>query len=261
MAQVSDCRVKLSLLRGARTGNDGARSFSRQSRSFEPACQVRVVLAGHIDHKRCAARGELAPIRCFAAPCLVSREKHNRRRLSTVRKRNFRCGRSAQRGRYPRHDLVRHTGPAQSFNFFAGAAEDHRIARFQSNNLQARIRKGNHQEVDFFLLNLLFSAALPYVVNSRGRRNQLQNLGGNQIVVKHGFGRLQKMESAHRKQFGITRSRPHEKDFAFQARSPFEASSGCCSNAASTASRLARECSSSNFFSLSRSLPRITLLI
>ena len=117
-------------------------------------------------------------------------DEHQRGRRAAMGQRNLRCGRRAQGGSHARHDLVGNSGSPESFDFFAGAAEDQRVAALQANDVQPGVRESDHQKIDFFLLNLLLAATLANVVHLRRRRNELQNLRSDQVVVQHGFGRL-----------------------------------------------------------------------
>src|SRR5579863_9787306 len=160
-----------------------------------------------------------------------------------------------------RNNLAGNPGRAQRFNFLPRASENQRVARLQTNDLPASFRKSDHQEIDLFLTNTFAAGTLPHTMKLGRRRNETQNLGRDQIVVKHNLGALQQAQSLHCKQLRITRPRTHQVDFPFHAPSPFPTSSGSSDKAASTASLLASECSRSSFCCLSSGLAKISLRV
>src|SRR5277367_4373221 len=170
---------------------------------------------------------------------------------------------------HSRNDLERNMIRAQHFNLFAGSAEDQWISALEPHHPQSRSSQGDHQTIDVALQDFLFSATLADVVNLRRRRNQFQYFWRDQVVMQNRFRRLQEPKSFQCQQFGITRPRTHEIDFSAHALCPSArstplgsvANGGVLPRAASNASRLASECSNSDFVFLSSSLAKIRRLV
>ena len=113
--------------------------------------------------------------------------------------------RPPQGRRHAGNNFVSNVGPPQGFDLFACTSEDQRVSAFQANHAQARVGKSDHEEVDLFLQNFLLPQRLPTLCTCAVGGIELQNLGRDQIVVKHGIGGLQQAQRFQREQF---RDRP-----------------------------------------------------
>src|SRR5258708_17606567 len=152
-------------------------------------------------------------------------------------------------------------GISERLHLLPGRAKDQGIAALETDNLQPRSSQRHHQEVDLFLSDLFRPATLAHVMHLGRRRNKPQDLGRNQIVVKHGLGGPQQAKSLQRKQLGVARPCTYQINFPLHASSPLVSSAGASAMAASNAFLLASECSRSCFLSLSNSLARTSLLV
>ncbi len=233
MQIAQNCAMHL-LMSGCRARDNGARRFDSQPGRSQPACHLRVVLSWHIDHQGRSTACQLAPVGAvflgipmFGGSCGSSigspmgGNEHERGRRSPMCQRNpGRRGR-AQSRRHARNDLERNIISAQDLDLFTGTPKDQRVATLQSNNAQSRSRQCDHQEMDLFLADFLFSAALAHVVNPGGRWNEFEDFGRDQVVVQNGFGSSQHAKSLQRQQLGITRPCAYQINFACHAASPF----------------------------------------
>src|SRR5258708_7816720 len=138
-------------------------------------------------------------------------------------------------------------GISERLHLLPGRAKDQGIAALQPDTLQHRSSQRHHQEVDLFLSDLFRPATLAHVMHLGRRRNKPQDLGRNQIVVKHGLGGPQQAKSLQRKQLGVARPCTYQINFPLHASSPLVSSAGASAMAASNPFLLARECSRSCF--------------
>ncbi len=60
--QFADTRKKSLLVRRGRARNDSAGRIACQTRRFQFARDVRVIVTGHVDHESGAASGQLVPV-------------------------------------------------------------------------------------------------------------------------------------------------------------------------------------------------------
>src|SRR5258708_20970348 len=152
-------------------------------------------------------------------------------------------------------------GISERLHLLPGPAKDQGIAALQTDNLQPRSSQRHHQEVDLFLSDLVRPATLAHVMHLGRRRNKPQDLGRNQVVVKHCLGGSQQAKSLQRKQLGVARPRTYQINFPLHASSPLVSSAGASAMAASNPFLLARAFSRSCFLSLANSLARTSLLV
>src|SRR5580658_10180959 len=134
LRQISYGRAMNLLIPGRSARNNCARRPATEPRGHQPIRDLGVIFSGHVDHKRCAAAYELAPI-WIAVECLMSRDEDQSMRSCAMGERNLRgCGR-AQSRRHTVNNFARNVSFAQGVNLFAGTPEDERISALQANHL------------------------------------------------------------------------------------------------------------------------------
>ncbi len=95
------------------------------------------------------------------------------------------CSRSSpQSSRDARNNFKLDVRFTQGCNFFADAPKDERIAALEPHHLQTGCSQSDHEEVDLFLADILFSAALANVADLRVCRGELENLRADEIVMQ-----------------------------------------------------------------------------
>src|SRR5580700_2554129 len=98
---------------------------------------------------------------------------------------NLRTGRGPQSGCDAGNNFKLDIGFSQSCDFFPAAPEDQRITAFEPHYLQSRGSQIYHEEVDLFLADVLFSAALAHVMDLRVSWRQAEYLRADEIVVQY----------------------------------------------------------------------------
>jgi hypothetical protein len=97
---------------------------------------------------------------------------------------------------------------------FAAAAEDERIAALQAHDVQPFLGEGHQHAVDFVLAVGVPRLALGHRNPPRRRRGQVEDLVGDQAVMHHDLGALQRLERLDRQQLRITGAGAHQPDRA-----------------------------------------------
>src|SRR5579864_1774805 len=121
----------------------------------------------------------------------MSRQENQSVRGLTMGQGNLRRRRGPQSGGDARYNFKLDVGFAQGCDFFADASEDERVTALEAYDLQSRRGQINHKEVDLFLADVLFPAALAHVMNPRVSWHETEDMFPNQFVVEHNVCALQ----------------------------------------------------------------------
>ena len=170
--------------------------------------------------------------------------------------RNLRTRRSPQSGCDARNNFELDVRLAEGCDFFANPPEDQGIAALEAHHLQSGGSQSDHEEVDLFLADVLFSAALANVLNLRVGRHEVKYLFSDKIVVQHNIGAPKQPGGFESEQFGIAGAGADQVDFACHTSAllPFAFESAAI--VASNASALASDCKRNRLRSGSRLLAR-----
>ena len=139
-----------------------------------------------------APRGyERAPIGWIVTLGRMSGEENQRMRSPPMSQGNLRARRSPQSSRDARNNFKLDVRFTQGSSFFADASKDKRIAALKPHYLQTGCSQSDHEKVDLFLANVLFSAALANVADMRVCRGEVENLRADEIVMQYDIRLLQ----------------------------------------------------------------------
>ena len=135
---------------------------------------------------------------------------------------NARHRRSGDRDADPRHELVVDARLAELQHLLCSPTEDQRVATLEPDHPPASPGVLDEQLVDRSLLGHLPSAALAHVDDDGLPRDQLEDGGTHEGIVKDDLRRLQHLETTNGEQSRVARSSADEPDH--QASSEVEVS-------------------------------------
>ena len=99
-------------------------------------------------------------------------------------------------------------------DLLAAAAEDERIAAFETQHALARERALDQERVDRFLAHRVIGPPLADVDALRARRQEREDLGRYQVVVERDVGAPHELPRPHGKEVRVSRTRAHQVDLA-----------------------------------------------
>src|SRR5450631_4455186 len=111
--------------------------------------------------------------------------------------------RGGKRSRDARHHLELNAIGVERGNLFSGTAEDERVATLKADDDTLGASVLDHEVVDVFLRDAFCSAALADIDDFSVGTGELEDRGGNQVVVKNNVGRLNEPLRFDRKQVGV----------------------------------------------------------
>ncbi len=126
-------------------------------------------------------------------------------------------GRSGERGRNARDDLIGDAGLAERRELFAGAPKDHRVAGFEARHALALARQAGQQGVDLRLGEGMVTLALAHRDALGVPPAHFDDRVGDQLVVDDDVGGLQQALRAQRQQIFGTGTSPDQPDLAGRA--------------------------------------------
>ncbi len=122
------------------------------------------------------------------------------------------CG--GERGGHAGHDLAGDARCGERLHLLARAAEDHRISGLEPHDPPSSPSMAHHQGLDVPLSHCMVALALADEDTLRFGRDQIQDVGGDEGVVKHDVGVLQGAERADGQQVGRARACADDPDAA-----------------------------------------------
>jgi hypothetical protein len=114
----------------------------------------------------------------------------------------------------PVHDLAGDAGAVERFGFLAPAAENERIAAFQTDDCVTGFRFGNHQALDESLRRRVAAAPLSHFHHARAFAHMHENRAVHEIVDENDVGHAEHAHRFERKQLRIARTRTHQPHFS-----------------------------------------------
>ncbi len=177
----------------------------------------------HVDDQGLAGSGELLPIGLLALLLAVARDKDGALGMVAVGERNARIGGgtggSCDAGHHGEGDALL----CQHFQLLAATAEHEGIPPLEPHHPVARPGVFNQQAVGLFLGHAVGAGLLADRHQGGIAAHQVQDLGGDQLVVEHHLGLLDLLQRLEGQQARIAGSRPyqhHLAHFAFRIVEP-----------------------------------------
>ncbi len=167
----------------------------------------------HVDHQGLAGGGELLPVGLLALLLAVARDKNGALGMVTVGERNAGIGGGAGGGRDAGHHGEGDTFVRQHLQLLPTAAKHEGIAPLESHHPVARLGVFHQQAIGLLLRHAVGTRLLADRHQSRITAHQLEDLGGDQLVIEHHLGLLDLLQRLEGQQARIAGARPHQHHF------------------------------------------------
>jgi hypothetical protein len=186
-------------------GDDLARHVWRETGVQKPLRDFVVLRARHIDYNSCFG-SKRESSEGAGVGGTGKRGEDDVGSDTAVGKGDFRGGGGAERSRNTWHDFEIDGGFAESLDFLGGAAEEHRVATFETDDNFVRSSGGDEERVDVALRQQTEASALADINELGVRQCEIEDLRADERIVKNDVGRSQKAQGFDGQEFGITRT-------------------------------------------------------
>ncbi len=173
----------------------------------------------HVDDKGLTGGGELLPVGLLTLFLTVASNKDGALGMVAVSQRNTGVGGGTGSGRDAGHHREGDTFIGQHFQLLAATAKHKGIAPFQPHYPVARFGERNQQAIGLLLRHAVGACLLADRHQSSVAAYQIEDLGGDQLVVEHHFSLLnllQRLESQEARIAGARADQHHLAHFAFR---------------------------------------------
>ena len=134
--------------------------------------------------------------------------------MIAVRQRDAGVARNSARRRDARDDLEWQALVSQRLDLLAAPSEDERIATLEPHHAPARAGQADQQRTDLGLRHDVVATLLAGIDALGVHRNEVEHLGGDQVVVDHDIGLAEHAHRAQRQQLGVARASADQIDAA-----------------------------------------------